>query len=1250
VVLLVTNTAAKNEPHGPIRRDRLVKSSAARALDGAVLTLLLLTLFWAPLPLGSDALWAQGLLFVLVTAAVILWLAAGVVRGALYVPRTAALGCIAAFFLLALLQLPPLSPDTLEAVAPNARAVREQAIGAAVGPAPISFNPHATRVALCRYAAYALAFVLLASIVRTKRALRWAVAVLLAAGLFQVVYALLESFAGGQRVFWVVKQHYTDRFTGTFLNKNHFCGFIEMLVPLAAALVLAVRRPRLPAVRQAWLHRAASVLSAPETHKRIALAVPAVLLGLGVALSLSRSGIICSVVALCALALVAVWGRARRTSALMATLLILITGVAVLVASGPIVRSFESAFSGPMRSMFARLDRLRSATDLVRDFPLTGVGLGALGYVFGSYQSAELGPGAVEYIVNDWAHVACELGLPGLAVVVLGLAVFYAGSLRAAFHRHDRFARWVAFGALLGAFAMLCHSFTDFNLSRTPSNGLLFAALLALAHAAAHAEKYQTGTRHEPGFHTLRLGPLYVRLVFVALAMVPFLVLARYQIDIARADIRFNWYLHCSGEPTDLHFFLPLPKVADDTRKAGIRDLAQAVRLAPRDPVYVFSQGTERMDDVRGRIRSEAELLAAEALPGVRRTEPEGFERLSQLFQSAALERLAANPRSRQQLRRLLVGAETSFRRAIHLAPTVPIYHVALANTLAHRARLESRAPGHPDVATSLREQARQELRRAVRLAPRRPEILLDCARLYVSDALEAGDRKAGLACATGLIRKAVYAAPLKIGPEAYELLETAGVGPNGLIDATPRTLRALRVLCRHLWDQRAWPHLLRALDLLEDTLARARPGLPPPFQTSPDESGGPAEVNNEDSEAMLPRFAWASERAPTVDLQLDVAEKRAAVLALLGRWTQRNRVLERYAKLVDERLEPTLADAADALEAGRHPHAMPLYLDALRQDPLNPEALVGMACVTSVPYCLDLAPEGYDPLSCLFRLVVAADSLHPDRRDRVLHILDRLKPEEERDRRVAEFVAHAAVLLCPGPERPGASDADALRGLHRLAASVDEAVTEWPQRHLIWYFLGVGYEKRGEPEKARQVYESVLGFAPNHRPSLERLASLAEALSEATGAALYHGRLHRLLPEQPARISFGGRVRLLGYTVRAAKDGSKDPPAIQYHWQFLEPLPNGYGPLTQFLDHAWYRIGTDWKGRTPLNRLHPVDLVRCGEVVVETRPLAAVPAHTRYLRMVFLSKDPPAGWPKTLVTDTGSYSVQLRLTRSFAP
>jgi len=1223
---------------------------AARVLDGMALAVLLLTIFLAPLPIGSETPWAQSLVFIAVAVAAMLWLAAGVVRGSLRVPRSYALIFVLLFIVIGLIQILPLQSGVLEALSPNTAAMREQATGAGNVPAaaPMSLNPYMTRYALFRYGACAMSFVLLASLLRTKRAITWAVSFLLAAGLFQVVYAIIDQTAGsgGTYVFGARKVHYLSSFSGTFFNKNHFAGFLEMLLPLAAALVLAVRRTRQAARLERLSDRVVETLSEPATHKRLLLSAIPALLCVGIALSVSRSAVICSVVALCALAVLASLNRGRRAFITLASVLIGIAAVLIFFVSGPMISGFERELTARMPSTTDRLDMLRSAWYLVGDFPLLGTGLGTTQYVFGRYQSLNLGNIHVDYLANDWAQIACEAGIIGLVTVAAGLCFFFVSTLRAAMRRTGRFCKWVAIGTLMGVLAMMLHSFTDFNLTRTTSNGMLFAALLALAHAAARAGEAGNGQPGPRAHWKLALGPAPLRAVFALLLIAPAGALALIAGKAALADVRFNYSRHYAEKPTGIYFFLGLPERPANARAVARFDLDEAVRLVPGNPVYVHELGQADMDEIERLLADVREAILCSLHPGIaaeKQRDPEGFKTLSLRFERAAQERRAGEIKQSG----LLDRAEENFRKAIRLAPTVGPYHFALAQALRLKTRLALEATEAEREA--LTSQVDAELERTVHFGYNVPYLLFNAATAFLQETadLSGARREKKIKRASALLTRAIYAAPGALGKKAYRLLRTAGVDNRGIIEITPKTVRANLYLYDFFYARKEWPEVVAALDRIE-TAAEQGPAGEPDTEDGRADTGTTVSDEHPDApKEMPPIFTWGTGNYASVKFRLEIARRRAAVLGYLGKWPARQAAVAKRADFARQQVEPLLAEAQTMRVKGHYEIALRNYREVLEKTPHNADALIGMARVTSIPHYRDLASDAYAPVACLFRAVINNDSLSPEQRGDLLAALDDANGGTPSGEPVETFIRSVVIMLQPGGADAAGSPASAMLHLEELAAELARGGRTWRQQHLTWYYLGRAQESRGRDDLAREMYRKAVGVVPTHRRSLAALLRLAKKKGDAQAAEEHAARLARITPMYPCMVTFSGRLRLLGYSIMPAGAEKGTPRSIRHYWEFLEPLPGGYRARTYLLEHQWRIFHEDRRVIAPAAGPYPAELARCGEVIVETRPLPRKLPNVKYVAFGICSQKPPKGYANWLEQDGGGPRVRFAF---FAP
>lgn len=229
---------------------------------------------------------------------------------------------LAGAVLVALLLVPllPLPPMLIRALSPSGFAVMQTALpgwpehppfGAVVEAIemasplpgagawrPLSLVPWDTLSALSIGAAYVLvgALVALYPWRESTAALRRFTGLLTGLALLLALYGYLQASAGYGRIFWF--ECYRPVCMGTYSNKDHFAGFVEMVFPLALASTLAWweqarRDPVVRARRQGIVLRLADygrLLSHPVVARTVIAGAVAFLLLVALAVSGSRSG------------------------------------------------------------------------------------------------------------------------------------------------------------------------------------------------------------------------------------------------------------------------------------------------------------------------------------------------------------------------------------------------------------------------------------------------------------------------------------------------------------------------------------------------------------------------------------------------------------------------------------------------------------------------------------------------------------------------------------------------------------------------------------------------------------------------------------------------------------------------------------------------------------------------------------------------------------------------------------------------
>ena len=62
---------------------------------------------------------------------------------------------------------------------------------------------------------------------------------LVAMGVFEALYGLFELYPKSPRLLFYRKAYSLESATGTFVNRNHFSGYLEMIIPLALRLIIS---------------------------------------------------------------------------------------------------------------------------------------------------------------------------------------------------------------------------------------------------------------------------------------------------------------------------------------------------------------------------------------------------------------------------------------------------------------------------------------------------------------------------------------------------------------------------------------------------------------------------------------------------------------------------------------------------------------------------------------------------------------------------------------------------------------------------------------------------------------------------------------------------------------------------------------------------------------------------------------------------------------------------------------------------
>jgi len=120
-----------------------------------------------------------------------------------------------------------------------------------------------------------------------------------------------------------------------------------------------------------------------------------------------------------------------------------------------------------------------NTSQIFKDFPLFGSGLGSFFQVFPMYRSFHI-LGLVTHAENDFLQLLSEVGLIGIGLLLLVFVFLFFRAVLAirSFHSSDS-EKYIAIGGLVGILALMFHSLVERNI-QVPANAFLYTVLWAI--------------------------------------------------------------------------------------------------------------------------------------------------------------------------------------------------------------------------------------------------------------------------------------------------------------------------------------------------------------------------------------------------------------------------------------------------------------------------------------------------------------------------------------------------------------------------------------------------------------------------------------------------------------------------------------------------------------------------------------------------------------------------------------------------
>jgi O-antigen ligase len=294
--------------------------------------------------------------------------------------------------------------------------------------------------------------------------------ILIIIGVLEALLGLVQFFISPGWIFGYINPF--NRSSGTLINRNHFAGLLELLIPATFGYAYMSAR-RFGRLAQSYVYLLAGAF-----------------MGLALLFSVSRMGIFSFLSTLFFLGLLLQLRKSQRGRATALAL-----GMGALLAAGAlwigidvIVKRYSELAGEDALFREGRIVIFSNTTRMIKANPL-GVGIGAFQDRFRQYQTFRT-QFLFDHAHNDYLEAAAEWGIPIAAVFWAFILFALVRAVRQFLWDESPERRGILLACIGAIFSLLIHSFADFNL-QIPSNAMLFFSFVGISLGMARPLRSQ---------------------------------------------------------------------------------------------------------------------------------------------------------------------------------------------------------------------------------------------------------------------------------------------------------------------------------------------------------------------------------------------------------------------------------------------------------------------------------------------------------------------------------------------------------------------------------------------------------------------------------------------------------------------------------------------------------------------------------------------------------------------------------------
>ncbi len=434
-----------------------------------------------------------------------------------------------------LLQLIPLPLVLLRVISPNTVATLTRLRETAPAFHPISLVPFQTLETLMQFMAMTFILWILMHVNVRRRDMMGILYTIVYSGVFQVLFGLAKYFSGNRKFFLLFhtqKQDvYSSYLTGTIGNPNHFAFYLELVLPVALAVLFIQvdALKRFPSFQER-MHQAVDF-----KNKSFFYLGAVLLCGVGILLTGSRAGVVTTALSLLVFVQLSVYLAGKQD--IRRRLKWIFISIVLLASIVGIQNTIAKFMTSPLHAG-GRMTRWPDSLKMALDYPIAGTGFGTYNYAFFLYDSD--GVKWSTHAHNDYLEVLTDGGAIGGMVFLFFVWSLVNAYVRRWWERRHPQIKLIGIGILTAFFAALFHSLFDFSM-RIPANLFLATVLIGIGINLMAYRRDQSPTLQPPKRSVAVTSVMGIVVVFFCLQLVSHLFLTLGQRSPSMGRMFLKW-------------------------------------------------------------------------------------------------------------------------------------------------------------------------------------------------------------------------------------------------------------------------------------------------------------------------------------------------------------------------------------------------------------------------------------------------------------------------------------------------------------------------------------------------------------------------------------------------------------------------------------------------------------------------------------------------------------------------------------